>query len=233
MASKIKLKMGSNVSEYSEFKASKKADDDKQYLKRKRKKKEQDDNFINYSDNDIFSDAQIKKERKNIIKIEASFNSEDISINPKKKRGRKSKIKSNYNDVKLQESSEDSKLEDKNLSNNNIDKIIACPIPYCGRAFKDNFKLKRHMLSHTGEKRFFCEFCGKGFSLDFNLKTHIRTHTGEKPYACGFGCGKRFNQCSNLGSHEKNCYLNPDRGNDVRKKNYLITYYLIIYYINK
>lgn len=93
-------------------------------------------------------------------------------------------------------------------------KEITCPLSNCGRIFKDNFKLKRHMLTHTGEKKFFCEFCGRGFSLDFNLKTHIRTHTGEKPYCCSYsGCGKRFNQCSNLASHEKSCYYNPSMAN--------------------
>lgn len=108
------------------------------------------------------------------------------------------------------------------LDENNISNIlkIVCPVESCGRRFKDNFKLKRHMLIHTGEKRHKCPICGKGFSLDFNLKTHMRTHTGEKPYVCGFlGCGKRFSQCSNLTSHERNCVFNENNISVIRRKN--------------
>lgn len=88
------------------------------------------------------------------------------------------------------------------------DKQYICPVETCGRQFMDNSKLNRHMLVHTGEKAFKCEFCGKRFSLDFNLKTHLRTHTGEKPYQCSVpGCSKRFTQSSNLTAHEKTHFL--------------------------
>mmetsp|Transcript_10716 Transcript_10716/g.10746 ORF Transcript_10716/g.10746 Transcript_10716/m.10746 type:complete len:238 (-) Transcript_10716:35-748(-) len=88
------------------------------------------------------------------------------------------------------------------------DKQYICPVETCGRQFMDNSKLNRHMLVHTGEKNFKCEFCGKRFSLDFNLKTHLRTHTGEKPYQCSVpGCNKRFTQSSNLTAHEKTHFM--------------------------
>lgn len=86
----------------------------------------------------------------------------------------------------------------------NSEKQYACPVDICGRRFQDNSKLRRHMLIHTGEKAYKCEFCSKRFSLDFNLKTHLRVHTGEKPYQCSFqGCMKRFTQSSNLTAHER------------------------------
>lgn len=73
-------------------------------------------------------------------------------------------------------------------------------------------KLKKNLHSNQAIRKHICEYCGKGFSLDFNLRTHIRIHTGEKPYVCGFsGCGKRFSQCSNLTSHEKNCIYNQEK----------------------
>lgn len=84
------------------------------------------------------------------------------------------------------------------------EKEFICSVDSCQKTFKDNSKLKRHMLVHTGIKPFRCLICNKTFSLDFNLKTHIRIHTGEKPYACKHpGCNKSFSQSNNLTLHEK------------------------------
>ena len=52
-----------------------------------------------------------------------------------------------------------------------------CDYPGCTSVFKENAKLKRHKLVHTGEKAFKCEYCGLSFSLRHNLKTHEKTHT--------------------------------------------------------
>ena len=74
----------------------------------------------------------------------------------------------------------------------------------CQKGFRENSKLIRHMIVHTGEQRFRCPFgiCEQRFSLEFNMKTHMRIHTGERPYRCNVaGCGKAFAQSSNMQSH--------------------------------
>ncbi|GAV07535.1 hypothetical protein RvY_17360 [Ramazzottius varieornatus] len=81
-------------------------------------------------------------------------------------------------------------------------RVHSCAV--CGKSFVESSKLKRHQLVHTGEKPFRCTFesCGKTFSLDFNLKTHVRIHTGDRPFVCPHvGCTKRFAQSTNLKSH--------------------------------
>ncbi|KAK7085500.1 hypothetical protein SK128_009396 [Halocaridina rubra] len=61
-------------------------------------------------------------------------------------------------------------------------KIHRCP--YCQYATTIVTHMKRHILSHTGEKPYSCSHCSYSCITKDDLKKHIRTHTGEKPYLC-------------------------------------------------
>merc|ERR1712126_189187 len=76
-----------------------------------------------------------------------------------------------------------------------------CDYPGCTSVFKENAKLKRHKLVHTGEKAFKCEYCGLSFSLRHNLKTHEKTHTRTDLLKCKY-CSYETIQKSNLRQHE-------------------------------
>ncbi|CAL8075645.1 unnamed protein product [Calicophoron daubneyi] len=72
---------------------------------------------------------------------------------------------------------------------------------HCGKQFDRPSLLKRHLLTHTGERPFECRFCSKGFSTRSGVNTHERTHTGQRPYVCRI-CGRRFAAGSNLIFHK-------------------------------
>ena len=71
---------------------------------------------------------------------------------------------------------------------------------YCNRGFKKASNLKRHILTHTGERAFSCETCGKTFSTSHAVKLHNRQHTGDKPYQCE-KCLKKFTYYANYKIH--------------------------------
>ena len=54
---------------------------------------------------------------------------------------------------------------------------FACGL--CGKVFKLQRLLNRHLKNHSQLKRYLCTFCGKGFNDTFDLKRHTRTHTGQ------------------------------------------------------
>ena len=81
------------------------------------------------------------------------------------------------------------------------------PCKSCDNSFKAPSYLKRHVLTHTGEKPYKCEECKKTFSQKVHLKNHTNIHTGERSYPCG-KCGKEFSFKQNLRVHvekKKSC----------------------------
>ena len=70
----------------------------------------------------------------------------------------------------------------------------------CGGLFRCSSHLKTHMLTHTKVKNHVCSVCGKTFAQNVQLKTHMRRHGGEKTYCCET-CGKAFMLQSGLARH--------------------------------
>ncbi|XP_032363689.1 zinc finger protein 135-like isoform X2 [Etheostoma spectabile] len=78
------------------------------------------------------------------------------------------------------------------------EKPFSCSV--CKKSFTQRGGLQSHMVVHTGEKRFSCSECGKRFGLKSHLKNHMLTHTGEKPFSCSV-CKKFFTRSEHLRSH--------------------------------
>ncbi|KAF0293842.1 Zinc finger protein 782 [Amphibalanus amphitrite] len=60
----------------------------------------------------------------------------------------------------------------------------------------------RQQHPHPVKQEFRCSLCGREFPNGFNLRRHHLTHSGERPFGCDV-CGKRFTQPSILKKHSK------------------------------
>lgn len=64
-------------------------------------------------------------------------------------------------------------------------RTVACPHKNCGKLFRDNSAMRKHLHTH-GPRVHVCAECGKAFVESSKLKRHQLVHTGEKPFQCAF-----------------------------------------------
>jgi len=71
---------------------------------------------------------------------------------------------------------------------------------FCGQDFTRKYYLERHIMIHTGEKKYKCNVCPKSFRLETSYVDHMNMHNGIKKFQCPH-CEKRFTQRQQMTMH--------------------------------
>ena len=77
----------------------------------------------------------------------------------------------------------------------------------CLKTFATKQSLRRHKITHTGNKRFKCPNCASSFYRRENLTSHLKVHSNVKSHTC-HQCQKAFKHLKSLRSHMKR--LHPE-----------------------
>lgn len=81
----------------------------------------------------------------------------------------------------------------------------------CKKSFSCKTVLKKHLMSHTGERNYICPLCQKAYRHEKSLKQHMRIHGPDWKFACS-DCGNGFSNRNDFNKHVKDwhsrCYLN-------------------------
>lgn len=72
----------------------------------------------------------------------------------------------------------------------------------CGLTFSSNCTLRRHRITHTGQKDFVCDICQNRFARKFHLDMHMRIHLKIRPHICDV-CANTFSTSSDLSRHRR------------------------------
>ena len=76
---------------------------------------------------------------------------------------------------------------------------------YCDYKAYKKYRLRAHMMKHTGERPYSCSYCPYRSSDRTALKNHIRRHTGEKPFVCpycDYSAARKFTLQNHLLTHK-------------------------------
>ncbi|EDR29689.1 zinc finger protein, putative [Entamoeba dispar SAW760] len=83
--------------------------------------------------------------------------------------------------------------------------------PECGKKFRTMAEVRRHSVTHTGDKKFICpiENCRRCFTTKSYLDKHIESHKTNQTYQCTYyGCNNSFFMKSELIAHVKEKHQN-------------------------
>ncbi|CAN7985104.1 unnamed protein product [Ixodes hexagonus] len=85
-------------------------------------------------------------------------------------------------------------------------KYFACT--KCRKIYKNRSSLKKHMMTHTGERNFECEKCHRKFRFKSVLQVHMKTHSREFPHECT-KCPRKYATEQQLKKHVERWHVDP------------------------